>query len=332
MEPNLQRLLKQWRRIGSPTYEAAFELGSLCALSTNNQCLLRARAGEEGHFDLSTSWLHKKKQRLEHFLMGRPIPAASPDISQGSRKFLKAEAKWYRGNQNVRLHYRYRNYRAKEPFANIKTTYKRRSYWRGKHAIARGMRRLWWSARRVLKTEYLAATAAGPPFNRSGLKWAVEEGLLETGVQVLLADGVVQLCQPRWSFLTPARDVLYFESLDDRKSLKMKRLQSAKVSINNAFGRTEYVIDREEYVQDWNSDMTRNGVIFSPLYVGKGSASSCNSCASTVRGQQEPLGWAPLQLGWIGLNSAGLGLDRRNDFGNGWAGRLVGCWAGAGLN
>ena len=265
---NLQRLLKQWRRIGSPTYEAAFELGSLCALSTNNQCLLRARAGEEGHFDLSTSWLHKKKQRLEYFLMGRPIPAASPDISQGSRKFLKAEAKWYRGNQNVRLHYRYRNYRAKEPFANIKTTYKRRSYWRGKHAIARGMRRLWWSARRVLKTKYLAAMAAGPPFNRSGLKWAVEEGLLETGVQVPLADGVVQLCQPRWSFLTPARDVLYFESLDDRKSLKMKRLQSAKVSINNAFGRTEYVIDREEYVQDWNSDMIRNGVIFSPLYVG----------------------------------------------------------------
>ena len=96
----------------------------------------------------------------------------------------------------------------------------------------------------------------------------MEEGLLETGIQVPLADGVVQLCQPRWSFLTPAGDVLYFESLDDRKSSKMKRLQSAKVSINNAIGRTEYAIDREEYVHDWNSHIICNGVIFSPLCVG----------------------------------------------------------------
>ncbi|CAE7258064.1 POL [Symbiodinium sp. CCMP2592] len=264
---NLHRLLKHWRRIGSPTYEAAFGLGSLCALSTNEHCLLRARAGEGCDFDLQTSWLHKKKQRLEHFVMGRPIPAASPDISQGSQKYLKAKAKWHKGNRDFRLHWRYRQYRVKEPFANIKTRCKRRTYWRGRNAIVRGMRRAWWRARRILKTKYLAAMAAGPPYNRSGLKWAVEEGLLETGIQVPLADGAVQLCQPRWSFLTPAGDVLYFESLDDRKSSKTKRLQSAKVSINNAFGRPEYAIDREEYVHDWSSHMIRNGVIFSPPYV-----------------------------------------------------------------
>ncbi|CAE6914772.1 POL [Symbiodinium natans] len=263
---NLQRLLKHWRRIKSPVYQAAFDLGSLCALSTNEQCLLRTRAGEESKFELRTSWLHKKKQRLKHFVMGRPIPAASPGISEGSQKYLKAAARWRQGNRDFRLHWTYVHYRKKEPFTNVKMKRKCRTHWRGKHTVARALRREWWKARRTLKAKYLASMAAGPPFRKSGLKWAMEEGILQAGIQVPLSSGAAHLCQPRWCFLTLAGDTLYFESFDDRKRFKTKQLQSAKVSINNAFGRVEYSIEQEEYVHEWDS--IRNGVIFSPLCVG----------------------------------------------------------------
>ena len=84
---NLQRQLKHWRRVGSPTYEAAFALGALAALSAGEQQLLRAKAGERGKFWKQSSWLHKRRLRLRHFLLGRPIPVAN--LSPRSHRYLQ---------------------------------------------------------------------------------------------------------------------------------------------------------------------------------------------------------------------------------------------------
>ena len=173
---NLVRQLKHWRQLGSPTYEAAFTLGLLCALPTSQQYSLRAKAGEAAKFLTSASWLHKKRKRLRHFLFGRPIPAASPSLSASSREYLQAAAS--PPGQRWRLHRAYMLRREMEPFSKVKTKCKRRTFWQGKPAIVRFHRRGWWRARRTLKTIYLSKLAEGPPLNIKALKWTVEEGLI----------------------------------------------------------------------------------------------------------------------------------------------------------
>ena len=270
---NLQRLLKHWRCIKSPVYEAAFELGSLCALSVGEQHLLRAKAGEESKLEKRNSWLHKKKQRLRNFLRGKPIPAASPRISEGSRKYSKDAA--CRDSKGWRQHWIYLQYRKQEPFANIKTNCKRRTYWRGKPAIVRGKRRAWWKVRRALKAKYFNSMAAGPPFHDASLKWAMEEGLLQAGTMVPLSMGIAYRRKPRWCFLTDAGDSLYFEGLEDRLDFQTQQLLSAEASVNNALAKTELVIDASETSSlltergyDWYQHMlSHDQVIFSSLYV-----------------------------------------------------------------
>ncbi|CAE7431617.1 POL [Symbiodinium sp. CCMP2592] len=235
---NLQRLLKHWRCVKSPVYEAAFELGSLCALSVSEQHLLRTKAGEESKLEKRSSWLHKKKQR------------------------------W-------RQHWIYLQYRKQEPFANIKTNCKRCTYWSGKPAIVRGKRRAWWKVRRALKAKCLNSMAAGPPFYDASLKWAMEEGLLQAGTMVPLSTGIAYRHQPRWCFLTDAGDSLYFEGLEDRVDFQTQQLLSAEASINNALGKTEFLIDASETSSlltergyDWYQHMlSYDQVIFSPLYI-----------------------------------------------------------------
>lgn len=271
---NLQRLLKHWRCIKSPVYQAAFELGSLCVLSLGEQHLLRAKAGEESKFEKQNSWLHKKKQRLRHFLRGKPIPAAKPRISEESRKYSHDAA--CRDSKGWRQHWIHLQYRKQEPFANIKTNCKRCTYWCGKHAVVRGKRRTWWKVRRALKTKYLTEMAAGPPFNSTGFKWAMEEGLLHAGTMVPLSTGATYRHQPRWCFLTDAGDSLYFEGLDDRLDFRTQQLLSAEASINNALGKTELRIDASETSSlliergyAWYQHMlSHDQVIFSSLYVG----------------------------------------------------------------
>ena len=86
---NLVRRLRRWswRRLGTPTYEAAFESGSLPALPPHEQHRLRQKAGEATKFRKQTSWLHKDRQRLTHFLLGKPIPGASPGMSTSSQEY-----------------------------------------------------------------------------------------------------------------------------------------------------------------------------------------------------------------------------------------------------
>ena len=101
---NLQRQLKRWRQAGSPTYEAAFAFGSLCALSASKQQLLRAKAGEVAKFWRRSSWLHKRKPRLRHFLLGRPIPAASLDADSEYLSEIIAAGEMS-GDQGWHLHF-----------------------------------------------------------------------------------------------------------------------------------------------------------------------------------------------------------------------------------
>ena len=264
---NLQRLLKHWRQIGSPTYEAAFAFGSLCVLSPSEQYGLRRKAGEAANskFRKKSSWLHKKQQRLEFFLKGRPIPSASPNISQSGHDFLRASSRC------SQLYLTYALYRQNEPFANIKTKCQRRSYWQGRVAIVRKKCRIWWRARREIKAHTWKIAAAGPPFRVQHLKWAMEEGLLQAGTQVPLLSTAFG---PRWCCLTEHQDILYFQGLDERLSFEEKQMRSAKVSMNNALGTAQYRIDdietgnlMTEQGYDWHTHMLRKGVTFSQLFV-----------------------------------------------------------------
>ncbi|CAE7895608.1 unnamed protein product [Symbiodinium microadriaticum] len=132
---NLVRRLRHWRRLGTPTYEAAFEFGSLLALSPHEQYGLREKAGEAARFRRQASWLHKGRQRLRHFLLGKPIPGGSPGMSASSQEYLQSKASSYCDDGH--LHRIYMVYRKKEPFANVKSKCKGRTYWRGKLAIIR---------------------------------------------------------------------------------------------------------------------------------------------------------------------------------------------------
>ena len=205
---NLVRRLRHWRRLGTPTYEAAFEFGSLLALSPHEQYGLREKAGEAARFRRQASWLHKGRQRLRHFLLGKPIPGGSPGMSASSQEYLQSKASSYCDDGH--LHRIYMVYRKKEPFANVKSKCKGRTYWRGKLAIIRRKRCAWWKARRTLLAKYLASITRGPPFNSIGLKWAMEEGLLQAGAQVPLPAPDYCPRQATW-YLTTTGDSLYFE-------------------------------------------------------------------------------------------------------------------------
>ena len=267
---NLVRRLKRWRRLGAPTYEAAFEFGSLLALPLHEQHRLRQKAGEATKLRRQTSWLHKDNQRLTHFLLGKPIPGASPGMSTSSQEYLQRKASSY--CDDGRLHRIYMVYRKQEPFANIKSKCQSRTYWRGRLAIVRRKRCAWWKARRTLLAKYLASITRGPPFNSVGLKWAMEEGMLQAGAQVPLPTPHYCQSQATW-YLTTTGDSMYFERFRE-KICPQGQLDSAVCTINNALGREESWIDQgdaqkhlEEKGYEWYRHMIQNGVIFSPLWV-----------------------------------------------------------------
>ena len=272
---NLQRQLKRWRQAGSPTYEAAFAFGSLCVLSASEQQLLRAKAGEVPKFWRRSSWLHKRKPRLSHFLLGRPIPAASLDADSEYLSEVIA-AREMSGDRSWRLHVDFDRYRKMEPFSNVKTKHKGRTWWRGKVAWMRRCRSAWWRAHRALKANYLAAVARGPPFNNKGMFWAMKERFLQAGSKIALSCSDPQECYPRWYFLTKAGDSLFFETLPEDMDFGTKQVQSATCSMHNALGQAPLLLDTSETINllcdrgyGWYTHMlTHYHSILSPLVLG----------------------------------------------------------------
>ncbi|CAE7640398.1 POL, partial [Symbiodinium sp. CCMP2592] len=233
---NLVRQLKQWRRNGSPTYEAAFGMGSLCVLSTSEQYGLRAKAGQPPKFKPSWSWLHKKSPRLKHFLLGRPILRANPSMSSSSRQYVKAASSPRSGIGSWRLLSAYVGCRkAAQRIAAATKKDARGSFWQGKKAMLRVYRRRWWLARRRLKRRYsaLMVRTEKPFLSYKAAKWAIEENILQAGFRVQIS----RQNHPQWKFLTETGSLLFFQSLNESLGLAQKQLATATCSVNNALGR-----------------------------------------------------------------------------------------------
>ena len=263
---NLQRQLKHWRRVGSPTYEAAFALGALAALSAGEQQLLRAKAGERGKFWKQSSWLHKRRLRLRHFLLGRPIPVAN--LSPRSHRYLQTILA--RKGEGWLLHYNLARLRKKEPFANVRSKHNGRTYWRGRPADMRKGRSAWWRIRRILKAKCVTAVARGPPFDDEGLAWAMDEGILQRGALVALSGS--QESNPSCCYLTEAGDSLFFTRLSGCMTFPTKQLASAECSVRNVLGGKVLGIDMSEaqrlltdrgYV--WETHLLSYASILAPL-------------------------------------------------------------------
>lgn len=165
---NFTKRLKKWWKTKSPVYEAAFDLGMPGAmLPPDLQTKLRRRAGERPKFNCWTSWLHKRKSRLEALLCGKPI-LEEPQLSRASSNFLVAcnrqshPRKIDRRLRMLRLHVR--------RYDKIRQKAKVRGW------SNRAMRREWWKVRRELQKRIsLLLPAAFPP----AVQWATEEGMLK---------------------------------------------------------------------------------------------------------------------------------------------------------
>ena len=79
-------------------------MGSLASLSQAQQLCLR-KAGERARFTKATSWLHKKKTRLQHLLFGRP-PRAARKLTKASEYFLRA-CRYYERPDHPRTSYKW---------------------------------------------------------------------------------------------------------------------------------------------------------------------------------------------------------------------------------
>ncbi|CAE7296014.1 POL [Symbiodinium sp. CCMP2592] len=272
---NLVRQLKQWRRNGSPTYEAAFGMGSLCVLSTSEQYGLRAKAGQPPKFKPSWSWLHKKSPRLKHFLLGRPILRANPSMSSSSRQYVKAASSPRSGIGSWRLLSAYVGCRkAAQRIAAATKKDARGSFWQGKKAMLRVYRRRWWLARRRLKRRYsaLMVRTEKPFLSYKAAKWAIEENILQAGFRVQIS----RQNHPQWKFLTETGSLLFFQSLNESLGLAQKQLATATCSVNNALGRqacditlqgAQDLLKARGYEHDWCTFLRQGGRILSPLVV-----------------------------------------------------------------
>ncbi|CAE7538071.1 POL [Symbiodinium sp. CCMP2592] len=275
---NLIRQLKHWRQVGSPTYEAAFGLGSLCVLSASEQCGLRAKAGERRNFKPSSSWLHKKQRRLRQFLLGRAIPRTS--LSTRSRKYVQSASSQRSGGQSWILHYySVHNRKMAHRLATALKKVAGGTVWKGKKASLRGYRQRWWRARRELRRRYseLMAMAEGPLLSCRAAKWAIEEDILQAGFRVPLSDRMSCQNHPQWRFLAETGHILYFQSPHESLDFAQKQLASATCSINNALGRptcditlqtAQRLLKARGSEHDWRMCVKRDGKILSPFAVG----------------------------------------------------------------
>ncbi|CAE7776132.1 POL [Symbiodinium sp. CCMP2592] len=275
---NLIRQLKHWRQVGSPTYEAAFGLGSLCVLSASEQCGLRAKAGERPNFKPSSSWLHKKQRRLRQFLLGRAIPRTS--LSTRSRKYVQSASSQRSGGQSWILHYYYvHNRKMAHRLATALKKVAGGTVWKGKKASLRGYRQRWWRARRELRRRYseLMAMAEGPLLSCRAAKWAIEEDILQAGFRVPLSDRMSCQNHPQWRFLAETGHILYFQSPHESLDFAQKQLASATCSINNALGRptcditlqtAQRLLKARGSEHDWRMCVKQDGKILSPFAVG----------------------------------------------------------------
>ncbi|CAE7776122.1 POL [Symbiodinium sp. CCMP2592] len=275
---NLIRQLKHWRQVGSPTYEAAFGLGSLCVLSASEQCGLRAKAGERPNFKPSSSWLHKKQRRLRQFLLGRAIPRTS--LSTRSRKYVQSASSQRSGGQSWILHYYYvHNRKMAHRLATALKKVAGGTVWKGKKASLRGYRQRWWRARRELRRRYseLMAMAEGPLLSCRAAKWAIEEDILQAGFRVPLSGRMSCQNHPQWRFLAETGHILYFQSPHESLDFAQKQLASATCSINNALGRptcditlqtAQRLLKARGSEHDWRMCVKRDGKILSPFAVG----------------------------------------------------------------
>jgi len=276
---NLIRQLKHWRQNGSPTYEAAFGFGTLCALSTSEQYGLRAKAGQPPKFKPSESWLHKSSRRLKQFLLGRPILRANPSMSTSSRQYVQAAARLRNGRESWRLLYNYVRFRkVAQRIAAATKKDGRGSFWKGKKAMLRSYRQRWWLVRRTLKRRYpeLMARTEKPALSCKAAKWAIEENILQAGSRVALSDEMSRQNHPQWRILTETGGILYFQSLNESFGFAQKQLATATCSINNALGRpacditlqgAQDLLKARGYEHEWCVFLRQGGRVLSPLIV-----------------------------------------------------------------
>lgn len=168
---HITKRLKQWHAQGSPSYEAAFTFGLPgLLLSDEKQRDLRRRAGERPYFDVNTSWLHKKRSRLEAFKFGKPIMQA-PALSHAAQCFLQECTKhrtWTKHKMNAWV---------RAIRAPVRQYSKIRQEERLPRRVSKKRRQEWWRLRRVVQMRLLPALAAGSPFP-AAVAWARDEGIV----------------------------------------------------------------------------------------------------------------------------------------------------------
>lgn len=172
---NLTKLLKQWRKMGSPVYEAAFAFGMLgLLLPPDVQRKLRRRVGERPKFNRKWSWAHRKKARLHALRHGKPIPegpqlrdlkgAALLFWQQCHRPFSRRPGRvWLPWVEELHCHVRL--------FSKYRMT----------NASCKQWRRKWWQLRRRLQQCLQPVVADGAPFP-AAVEWAAAEGILDVDI------------------------------------------------------------------------------------------------------------------------------------------------------
>ncbi|CAE7332826.1 unnamed protein product [Symbiodinium sp. CCMP2592] len=183
---NIVAQLKGWREAGSPTYEFALAHSSLVALDPAQLLWLRYSAGERTKFDLQNSWLHKKMQRLTHFVLGRPA-MRTPRLSDAAAAFVR-HCRYY-GQRNTPDGYPKNNQWIELVGKDVvkindygkeikhKKAWKGRSPWSMQKTV-RAHRQAWWRAHRKIRGLLMDSVSRGQPVYQPLLSWAFENKVI----------------------------------------------------------------------------------------------------------------------------------------------------------
>ena len=170
----ITKRLQTWRSIGSPTFRAAFAMGSLAVLSEEEQLHLRRAADDLPYFNRTTSWLHKRRARLQSYVHGRPIPPSkAKSLSSSAQSFLFACETF----EHRRVQHHAWAKRLRQQVRTITKTRLRKGWPTSLKRSQVKARRAWWQARREIRACLLPYRANRPPYS-SAFMWAVEDGIL----------------------------------------------------------------------------------------------------------------------------------------------------------
>ena len=180
---NVIAQLKNWRKVGGPTYQFALAHSSLVALDPALVPWMRYRAGERAKFDAKSSWLHKKRKRLTRFILGRPA-SRTPSLSDSAEAFLR-HCRYYgqrnapyssRNNEWIELVgkdvVRMNDY-GKEP-QHKQQRWKGPRLWSTSHT-KRAHRQAWWRAYRKIRALLRDSRRPGSQPYAPLVTWAMEK-------------------------------------------------------------------------------------------------------------------------------------------------------------